>query len=112
MGKSTTMPLNQPSISCTPLSLRFAWPLHRQAVRSTARSAAQVIGRDGTGIMAATLTWLMQAEGAGTGGFFATHPATDNRIKGCRHSQKAMTRGTSWSRPPKRRSPKCLICMD
>jgi len=32
--------------------------------------AAQVIGRDGTWIMAATLTWRMQAEGAETGGFF------------------------------------------
>ena len=31
---------------------------------------AQVIGRDGTRIMAATLTWRMQAEGAGTGWFF------------------------------------------
>ena len=32
-------------------------------------------------IMASTLTWLMQAEGAGAGGFFATHPATDDRIQ-------------------------------
>jgi Zn-dependent protease with chaperone function len=31
--------------------------------------------------MAATLTWLMQAEGPGAGGFFATHPATDDRIQ-------------------------------
>ena len=44
--------------------------------------AAQVIGRDGTRIMAATLTWLMQAEGAKTRGFFATHPATDDWIQG------------------------------
>ncbi len=43
--------------------------------------AAQVIGRDGTRIMAATLTWLMQAEGAGTEGFFASHAATDDRIQ-------------------------------
>jgi hypothetical protein len=31
--------------------------------------------------MAATLTWLMQAEGPGAGGFFARHPATDDRIQ-------------------------------
>ena len=42
--------------------------------------AAQGIGRDGTRIMAATLTWLLQAERVGTGGFFAMHPATDDRI--------------------------------
>jgi len=41
----------------------------------------QLTGRDGKHIMAATLTWLMQVEGAGTGGFFATHPATDDRIQ-------------------------------
>ncbi len=44
--------------------------------------AAQVFARDGTRIMAATLTWLMQAERAWAGGFFATHPATDDRIQG------------------------------
>ena len=58
--------------------------------------AAQGIGRDGTRIMAATLTWLMRTKEAGTEGFFATHPATDDRTQGVRHSQKAMTRETSW----------------
>jgi Zn-dependent protease with chaperone function len=43
--------------------------------------AARVTGRDGKRIMAATLTWLMQAEDAGKGGIFATHPATDDRIQ-------------------------------
>ena len=43
--------------------------------------ADRVTGRDGKRIMATTLTWLMQVEGAGTGGFFATHPATDDRIQ-------------------------------
>jgi hypothetical protein len=31
--------------------------------------------------MANTLTWLMQMEGTGGGGFFATHPATNDRIE-------------------------------
>jgi hypothetical protein len=30
--------------------------------------------------MAATLTWLMQAEGTGAGGFIALHPAIEDRI--------------------------------
>jgi Zn-dependent protease with chaperone function len=32
-------------------------------------------------IMADTLTWLMQTEGGSSGGFFATHPATADRIE-------------------------------
>jgi Zn-dependent protease with chaperone function len=32
-------------------------------------------------VMADTLTWLMQVEGASGGGFFATHPATSDRIQ-------------------------------
>ena len=32
-------------------------------------------------VMADTLTWLMQTEGANGGGFFATHPATSDRIQ-------------------------------
>jgi len=43
--------------------------------------AARVTGRDGKRIMATTLTWFMQVEGAGAGGFFATHPATNDRIQ-------------------------------
>jgi len=35
-------------------------------------------------IMIDTLTWLMQAEGPGQGGFFATHPATGDRIEALR----------------------------
>ena len=35
-------------------------------------------------IMAATLTWLMQTEGGSGGGFFATHPATGDRIEALR----------------------------
>lgn len=32
-------------------------------------------------VMVNTLTWLMQTSGASKGGFFATHPGTDDRIE-------------------------------
>ena len=32
-------------------------------------------------IMIDTLTWLMQVEGPGRGGFFAPHPATGGRVR-------------------------------
>lgn len=35
-------------------------------------------------VMINTLTWLMQTEGTGSGGFFATHPATGDRIEALR----------------------------
>ena len=34
----------------------------------------------GKQMMVNTLTWLQQVEGGSSGGFFATHPATDDRI--------------------------------
>lgn len=37
-------------------------------------------GYPGKTLMANTLTWLTQVEGANGGGFFASHPATDDRI--------------------------------
>ena len=37
-------------------------------------------GFDGKNMMANTLTWLMKTEGDGGGGFFASHPATEDRI--------------------------------
>ena len=37
-------------------------------------------GQPGKSMMVDTLTWLQQTEGASSGGFFATHPATDDRI--------------------------------
>jgi Zn-dependent protease with chaperone function len=37
-------------------------------------------GMPGKQIMVNTLTWLQQTEGASGGGFFATHPATGDRI--------------------------------
>jgi predicted Zn-dependent protease len=38
-------------------------------------------GFDGKGMMANTLGWIAQSEGTGGGGFFATHPATGDRIE-------------------------------
>ena len=35
-------------------------------------------------VMINTLTWLMQTESTGSGGFFATHPATGDRIEALR----------------------------
>ena len=67
--------------------------------------AAQVIGRDGTRIMAATLTWLMQAEGAGTGGFFAMHPATDDRIQGVQAWPKGYDKGDIMIKAPETKIP-------
>src|SRR5262245_24313228 len=37
-------------------------------------------------VMINTLTWLMQTEGPGGGGFFSTHPGTDDRIEALRKS--------------------------
>jgi predicted Zn-dependent protease len=42
-------------------------------------------GHDGKNLMADTLTWLTQVSGgSGSGGFFATHPATADRITAVR----------------------------
>ena len=64
--------------------LLIARPYGRDAEYAADRHGADILqrtGRDVKRVMADTLTWLMQAEGAGAGGFFATHPATDDRIE-------------------------------
>ncbi|MEO6307296.1 MAG: M48 family metallopeptidase [Nitrospiraceae bacterium] len=64
--------------------LLLARPYGRDAEYAADRHGADLLlrtGRDGKRVMATTLTWLMQAEGAGAGGFFASHPATDDRIQ-------------------------------
>lgn len=38
-------------------------------------------GYDGKALMVSTLSWLNATEGGGSGGFFATHPGTDDRIQ-------------------------------
>jgi len=42
------------------------------------------MGRDGKTDMADALTWLRQTAGDSGGGFFATHPATEDRIEAVR----------------------------
>jgi Zn-dependent protease with chaperone function len=69
----------------TPLAadLLVARPYGRDAEYAADRHGAELLqrsGRDGKRIMGDTLSWLMQAEGASGGGFFATHPATPDRI--------------------------------
>ena len=44
----------------------------------------QKAGLPGRDVMADTLTWLMQTEVGTSGGFFATHPATTDRIEALR----------------------------
>jgi Zn-dependent protease with chaperone function len=64
--------------------LLIARPYGRDAEYAADQHGAELLQltrRDGKRIIASTLTWLMQAEGAGGGGFFATHPATDDRIE-------------------------------
>jgi predicted Zn-dependent protease len=38
-------------------------------------------GYDGKRVMENTLTWLLRTSGAGSGGFFSTHPGTEDRIE-------------------------------
>ena len=52
----------------------------------------QRAGYDGRTLMADTLTWLTQVEGSGSGGFFATHPATGDRIAAVRRLPRRTTR--------------------
>lgn len=49
---------------------------------------AEILKRAGYSpkVMEQTLTWLMTTEGGSEGGFFATHPATDDRIAELRRS--------------------------
>jgi predicted Zn-dependent protease len=44
-------------------------------------------GHNGRQVMASTLRWLSQTAGDGGGGFFATHPATGDRIKAVENLQ-------------------------
>lgn len=47
------------------------------------RHAVQIMrraGYDGKELMIGALTWLRDTEGGSSGGFFATHPSTDDRI--------------------------------
>jgi predicted Zn-dependent protease len=54
------------------------------------RHGAEILQKAGLSptVMADTLEWLKQTEGAnGGGGFFSTHPATGDRIEALRRAQ-------------------------
>ena len=78
--------LGVPGAQLAPLAgeLLVARPYSRDAEYAADRHGAELLsrtGRDGKRIMGDTLTWLMQTEGASGGGFFATHPATEDRVQ-------------------------------
>jgi predicted Zn-dependent protease len=78
--------LGVPGAGLVPVAgdLLVARPYSRDAEYAADRHGVELLqrtGRDGKRIMADTLTWLMQAAGSGGGGFFATHPGTEDRIQ-------------------------------
>jgi putative metalloprotease len=77
------------SSAITPLASQVILNRYTQREEYAAdRHGAEILqraGYPGTEIMASTLTWLMQTEGGSSGGgFFATHPATTDRIEALR----------------------------
>jgi predicted Zn-dependent protease len=58
----------------------------RQEEYAADRHGMTILGRAGRPpeTMVSTLNWLLQTEGGGGGGFFATHPATTDRIEALR----------------------------
>jgi putative metalloprotease len=72
------------SSAVTPLAGQLVLNRYTQTEEYAAdRQGAVILQRTGyrREIMADTLTWLMRVEGGSSGGFFATHPATDERIQ-------------------------------
>jgi len=75
------------SSAVTPLAGKLILNRYTQKEEYEAdRHGAQILQRAGYSpeLMANTLTWLMQVEGGSAGGFFATHPATPERIEALR----------------------------
>jgi predicted Zn-dependent protease len=78
--------LGVPGAGLVPVAgdLLVARPYSRDAEYAADRHGVELLqrtGRDGKRIMANTLEWLMQTAGSGGGGFFATHPGTEDRIQ-------------------------------
>jgi predicted Zn-dependent protease len=78
--------LGVPGAGLVPVAgnLLVALPYSRDAEYAADRHGVELLqrtGRDGKQIMANTLEWLMQSSGSGGGGFFATHPGTEDRIQ-------------------------------
>jgi putative metalloprotease len=75
------------SSAVTPLAGQLILNRYTQSEEYAAdRHGADILQRAGYSreIMANTLSWLTQVEGASRGGFFATHPATAERIEALR----------------------------
>ena len=78
--------LGVPGAGLVPVAgnLFVALPYSRDAEYAADRHGVELLqrtGRDGKQIMANTLEWLVQTAGSGGGGFFATHPGTEDRIQ-------------------------------
>ena len=60
----------------------------RQEEYQADKHGAEILKRAGYGpkVMEETLTWLLATEGGSQGGFFSTHPATDDRIGALRRT--------------------------
>ena len=72
------------SSAVTPLAGKLIVNRYTQTEEYAAdRHGADILQRAGyrREIMADTLTWLLHVEGGGSGGYVATHPATDERIQ-------------------------------
>ena len=75
------------SSAITPLAGQLILNRYTQTEEYAAdRHGAEILRRAGyrPEIMPETLAWLTQVEGAGSGGFFATHPGTKERIEALR----------------------------
>ncbi|MGH7340123.1 MAG: M48 family metallopeptidase [Candidatus Rokuibacteriota bacterium] len=75
------------SSAITPLAGQLILNRYTQTEEYAAdRHGAAILQRAGhrPELMAETLTWLTQVEGSSKGGFFATHPATKERIEALR----------------------------
>jgi Zn-dependent protease with chaperone function len=74
----------------TPIAGRLVMNKYTQTEEYAAdRRGVQILQKAGmpASTMADTLSWLMQSEGGSSGGFFATHPATGDRIEALRSLQ-------------------------
>jgi putative metalloprotease len=78
------------SSAITPLAGKLILNRYTQNEEYAAdRHGAEILQRAGLSrnIMADTLAWLTQVEGASSGGFFSTHPATGDRIEALRQNR-------------------------
>ncbi|MBL8699840.1 MAG: M48 family metallopeptidase [Alphaproteobacteria bacterium] len=72
-----------------PIAGELVMRAHSRSEESAADAHAVTImrraGYDGKQLMAGALAWIARVEGGSEGGFFATHPATEDRIEAIRN---------------------------